>query len=58
MSMDFRDIDLNQFNENDFLYADPPYLITKADYNIGRTAKIAWKEEDEYDFNLFVREDM
>lgn len=30
---DFREIDVEQFGEDDFIYADPPYLITCATYN-------------------------
>lgn len=32
-SVDFRMIDLGALEENDFVYADPPYLITCATYN-------------------------
>lgn len=32
-SMDFRQIDINALDETDFVYADPPYLITCATYN-------------------------
>lgn len=37
---DFRNIKLN-FKTNDFVYCDPPYTISEADYNI------SWKQEDE-----------
>ncbi len=30
---DFRDVDIESLSENDFVYADPPYLITCATYN-------------------------
>ena len=32
-SADFRQIDINALGTNDFVYADPPYLITCATYN-------------------------
>lgn len=32
-SKDFRDIKLDKLGENDFIYLDPPYLITCAAYN-------------------------
>lgn len=32
-SVDFRQIDINALDVNDFVYADPPYLITCATYN-------------------------
>lgn len=42
---DFREFGNIQFNENDFVYCDPPYLISEATYNKG------WVEKDE--LNLF-----
>ena len=35
MSMDFRKINYEQFGSNDFVYFDPPYLNTQANYNSG-----------------------
>lgn len=32
-SVDFREINIDALEENDFVYADPPYLITCATYN-------------------------
>lgn len=32
-SKDFRELDLDTLGENDFVYCDPPYLITVASYN-------------------------
>ena len=40
---DFRDLDINKLGENDFVYLDPPYLVTEATYNTG------WNEETERD---------
>ncbi|MBD9714293.1 MULTISPECIES: Dam family site-specific DNA-(adenine-N6)-methyltransferase [Enterococcus] len=42
LSEDFRNI---KFEKNDFIYADPPYLITTASYN--ESGK--WSEKDEYE---------
>lgn len=42
---DFRKLDINSLNTNDFVYADPPYLITCASYN----EQGGWSEEDERD---------
>lgn len=39
----FEDIKLGKLNENDFIYCDPPYLITCATYN----EKDGWNEENE-----------
>lgn len=43
LSTDFNNLDLNKLNENDFVYADPPYLITCASYNENG----GWSEEKE-----------
>ena len=40
-TMDFRDFDINSLLVNDFVYADPPYLITTASYNS------TWTEKEE-----------
>lgn len=42
---DFRDVDLDILDENDFVYIDPPYLITLASYN----EQGGWTEDDERD---------
>ncbi len=41
---DFRNINYHELGINDFVYADPPYLITCASYN----EQDGWKEEDEH----------
>jgi len=45
IGLDFRKINVNNFNSNDFFYLDPPYLITCATYN----ERNGWKEKDERD---------
>ena len=42
---DFREVYLNDLNENDLVYIDPPYLITTAAYN----EQGGWTENDEMD---------
>lgn len=42
----FKDLDINKLGENDFIYLDPPYLVTEATYNTG------WNEETEKDLLL------
>lgn len=42
-SKDFRELDLSKLTKDDFVYIDPPYLITKANYNNN------WKEQEEKD---------
>lgn len=45
MNKNFVDINFNEFSENDFVYAYPPYLITCASYN----EQAGWTEKDEYE---------
>lgn len=46
---DFRGLDIDNLNSNDFIYLDPPYLNTTATYNENN----GWNEKDEYDlYNL------
>lgn len=50
-SKDFRELDLDTLGENDFVYCDPPYLITVASYNENG----GWGEQAERD--LFAKLD-
>lgn len=47
---DFRNFELEQLAENDFIYADPPYLITCATYNENG----GWSRSDELDLLKFL----
>lgn len=47
---DFRQFDAAKLTENDFVYADPPYLITCAAYNENG----GWNERDEHDLLKFL----
>lgn len=49
---DFRRFDLSRLGPNDFLYLDPPYLITCATYN----EKNGWNAEKERDLLAFLDE--
>lgn len=49
-SMDFRKFDITVLSSNDFIYLDPPYLITCASYNENG----AWSENDERDLLSFM----
>ncbi len=49
---DFRLIDIEQLTENDFVYADPPYLITCATYN----EQGGWNEDLERELYLYLNE--
>ncbi len=47
---DFRKIELDEFTDKSFFYADPPYLITCATYN----ERDGWTEKDEKDLLLYL----
>ena len=46
-SKDFMEIDLTSLNPQDFVYCDPPYLITVGTYNDGKRGFKNWSEEEE-----------
>lgn len=48
--LDFRSFDTTILNSNDFVYVDPPYLITCATYN----EQGGWDENDEKDLLQFL----
>lgn len=50
MKNDFRDISLDDFSKETFIYCDPPYLITNATYN--ENGK--WTEREEKDLLEFL----
>ena len=47
---DFREFDLSFLDENDFVYLDPPYLISTANYNENG----GWNEKEEKDLLLLL----
>lgn len=47
-SKDFTQISLDSLTPEDFIYCDPPYLITTGTYNDGNRGFKDWKEEQEY----------
>jgi adenine-specific DNA-methyltransferase len=47
-SRDFRDLDISKYGKNDFIYCDPPYLITTGSYNDGHRGFGDWKDEEEH----------
>ncbi len=49
---DFRDFDISSLSTQDFVYIDPPYLITCATYN----EQGGWDEESEKDLLSFLDE--
>ncbi len=51
---DFRDISLAGLGNNDFLYCDPPYLITNGPYNDGNRGFRDWGKEEERDLYAYL----
>ena len=49
-SLDFRDFQNYNFSEKDFVYIDPPYLLSTASYNENG----GWSEKDEIDLLKFL----
>ncbi len=43
----FTDFDFSRFGENDFVYCDPPYLITTGTYNDGKRGFKGWSLKEE-----------
>ena len=46
-SVDFLEYDYSVLHSGDFLYADPPYLLTCGSYNDGKRGFRGWGEDDE-----------
>ena len=55
-SENFRDFDISKFTDpNDFLYIDPPYLISAAQYNTGsKLVNERWELQDDLDLYAFL----
>lgn len=43
----FEEFDISFFKKNDFVYCDPPYLITTGTYNDGKRGFKGWGEKEE-----------
>jgi len=46
-STDFENLDLSFLSDDDFVYCDPPYLITTGTYNDGKRGFTGWGEKEE-----------
>ena len=46
-SLDFLNVDLSELGKDDFVYCDPPYLISSASYNDGNRGFKNWTEKEE-----------
>lgn len=47
VNKNFKDYDISELGKGDFVYADPPYLITCGSYNDGKRGFEGWTEEDD-----------
>ncbi len=54
VSNDFRDFDITGFGEGDFIYCDPPYLITTGSYNDGKRGFKDWGTAEEEHLLAFL----
>lgn len=43
----FTDVDFSKLTKDDFVYADPPYLITTGSYNDGNRGFVNWTEKQD-----------
>ena len=48
-NVDFREVDFTDADENDFVYLDPPYLISCGNYNDGKRGFKGWTQQDDLD---------
>lgn len=46
-SLNFKKFDISNLRQGDFVYADPPYLITTGSYNDGKRGFEGWNESDD-----------
>lgn len=51
---DFRNVSLQGLGTDDFIYCDPPYLITNGSYNDGNRGFHDWGTEEEKDLYSFL----
>ncbi len=55
-SFDFFDFNYEILKEDDFIYADPPYLLTCGSYNDGKRGFRGWTEKDDAKLFQFLTE--
>ena len=53
-SKEFDKVSIDNLGQNDFIYCDPPYLITTGAYNDGNRGFKDWKEEEELKLYEFL----
>lgn len=54
VSNDFKNFDITPYGEGDFIYCDPPYLITTGSYNDGKRGFKDWGIEEEKNLLAFL----
>lgn len=52
----FSEMDLSDLDEDDFVYLDPPYLITTGNYNDGNRGFLNWGENQELEMYELMNE--
>lgn len=50
----FTDIDFSKLRQHDFVYADPPYLITTGSYNDGNRGFVNWTEKQDEELRYIL----
>lgn len=55
-ALDFCNFDYDILHTGDFLYADPPYLLTCGSYNDGKRGFRGWTEKDDLDLMRILTE--
>ena len=56
LNLDFTQMDFSSSTNNDFIYCDPPYLITTGTYNDGKRGFKGWGENEETQLLNFLDE--
>jgi DNA adenine methylase len=49
LNVSFEEYDFSQLSKSDFVYCDPPYLITTGSYNDGKRGFKGWTEKEEFE---------
>ena len=49
LTLSFKNFDFSTLNKDDFVYCDPPYLITTGSYNDGKRGFKGWSENEEFE---------
>ncbi len=53
-NLDFNEFQIDNLTNNDFVYIDPPYLISTGSYNDGKRGFKGWTEKEEYELYNFI----